>query len=66
MTSEQFETSPAKFTGTTDKQVVARIGERRVLFYCDDELRDQIQEIVPKKVMIKYTDDKLLSFEDID
>ena len=64
--SDHSETSPAKLTGTTDKQVVAQIGQKRVLFYCEDELCENIQEIIPKKVMIKYANDRLLSFENLD
>ena len=55
--------SPAKLTGTADKQVVARIKQKRVLCYCEDELCENIQKIIPKKVMIKYADDKLLSLK---
>ena len=64
--SGQCETSPAKLTGTTDKQVVARIGQRRVLFHCEEELCKDVEEIIPKKVMIKYIDDKLVSYETLD
>ena len=64
--SDDIQTSPAKLTGTTETQVVARIGQKRVLFYCDEELRNNVQEIIPKKVLIKYTADKLLSYDETD
>lgn len=60
------ETSPAKLTGTTDKQVVARIGGKRILLFCDDELRNEIEDIIPKKVKITYADDQLLSYEQLE
>ena len=46
--SDHSETS-AKLTGTTDKQVGAWIGQKRVLFYCEDELHENMQEIIPKR-----------------
>ena len=63
--SDHCKMSPAKLTGTKDKQVVARIGQKRVLLYCEDELHENIQEIIPKKVMINYADDKPLSYENL-
>ena len=35
--------------GTTDKQIVAHIGGKRVLVTCDEEVHQSIGEIIPKK-----------------
>ena len=47
--SDDIQTSPAKLTGTTETQVVARIGQKRVLFYCDEELRNKCARNNTKK-----------------
>ena len=62
------ETSPAKVTGTTENQVIARIGApaKRVLLYCDDEMRNDIAQMIPKKLKLTYSNDTLLSYEDIE
>ena len=60
-----LQTSPAKFTGTTDKQIVARIGGKRVLLTCDEEVHQSIEEIIPKKVQITFSEDKLVSYKDL-
>ena len=66
VTSEDnFQTSPAKVTGTTDKEIVVRIGAKRLLLTCDDEICHEIQKIIPRKVQITFSQDRLFSFEDI-
>ena len=60
-----LQTSPAKFTGTTDKQIVARIGGKRVLLTFDEEVRQSIGEIIPKKVQITFSEDKLVSYKEL-
>lgn len=62
---EHIQTSPAKVTGTTDKQIVVCIGGKRLLLTCDDEVREGIAKIIPRKVQITFNEDKLLSFKDI-
>ena len=66
ITSEDnFETSPAKVTGTTDREIVVCIGAKRLLFTCDDEICHEIEKIIPRKVQITFSEDRLVSFEDI-
>lgn len=62
---EDIQTSPAKVTGMTDKQIVVRIGGKRLLLTCDDEVREEIANIIPRKVQITFNEDKLLSFKDL-
>lgn len=64
--SQDVQCSPAKITGVTDTQVVARIGTKRIILFCDDAVRSEMQEIIPRKVQITYTEDKLISYEDIE
>ena len=63
-TSNICETSPAKLTGTRETQEVAHIGEKRLLLYCDDELHHNM--IIPKRVKITYSDDKIISYEELE
>ena len=65
-TLDNLQTSPAKFTGTTDKQIVAHIGGKRVLLTCDDEVHQSIGEIIPKKVQITFSDNKLVSYKELE
>ena len=60
-----LQTSPAKFMGTIDKQIVAHIGGKRVLLTCDEEVCQSIGEIIPKKVQITFSEDKLVSYEEL-
>ena len=60
-----LQTSPAKFMGTTDKQIVACIGGKRVLLTCDEELHQSIGEIIPKNVQITFSEDKLISYKEL-
>ena len=55
--------SPAKITRTTDTQVIAYIGEKRLLLFCSDEVWQDIEEIISKRVKITYTDNRLISYE---
>ena len=64
--STELQMLPAKITGTTDTQVMVRIGEKRLLLFCSDEMQQDIEEIIPKGVKITYTDDSLMSYEDLD
>ena len=61
---ENFQTS-AKVTGTTDKETVLHIGGKRLLLTCDDEVRHEIEKIIPSKVQITFSQDRLFSFEDL-
>ena len=64
ITSEDnFETSPAKVTGTTDKEI--EIGAKILLFTCDDEICHEIEKNIRRKVQITFSEDRLISFEDI-
>ena len=63
--SENFQTSPAKVTGTTDKDIVVRIGGKRLLLSCDDEVCHEIEKIIPRKVQITFREDRLISFQDL-
>ena len=66
VTSEDyFQTSPTKVTGTTDKEIVVCIGVKRLLLTCDDEICHEIQKIIPRKVQITFSQDRLFSFKDI-
>ena len=66
VTSEDnFQTSPAKKTGTTDKEIVVHLGAKRLLLTCDNEIHHEIQKIIPRKVQITFSQDRLFSFEDI-
>ena len=49
----------------TDKQIVVHIGGKRLLLTCDDEVREEIANIIPRKVQITFNEDKLLSFKDL-
>ena len=51
--------------GTTDKQIVAHIGGKRVLLTCDEEVHQSIGEIIPKKVQITFSEDKLVSYKEL-
>ena len=62
---DNFQTSPAKVTGTTDKDIVVHIGGKRLLLTCDDEVCHEIEKIIPRKVQITFNEDRLLSFEDL-
>ena len=46
---DNLQTSPEKFTGTTDEQIVTHEGGKRVLLTCDDEVHQSIGEIMPKE-----------------
>ena len=59
------QTSPAKLTGTTDKQIIVRIGQKRLLLACDDGMREGLEKVIPKKLKITFSSNKLISFEDI-
>ena len=37
-TFTELQMSPAKITGPTDTQVIAHIGEKRLLLFCSDEM----------------------------
>ena len=65
-TSNNCETSPAKLTGTRETEVVACIGEKRLLLYCDDELCHNIEIIISKRVKITCSDNKLISYEELE
>ena len=58
--------SPTKITGTTDTKVIVCIGEKRLLLFCSDEMQQDIEEIIHKRVKITYTDNMLMSYEDMD
>ena len=60
---DNFQTSPAKVTGTTD--IVVCIGGKRLLLTCDDEVHHEIEKIIPRKVQITFREDRLISFEDL-
>ena len=62
---EHIQTSPAKVTGTTDKQIVVHVGGKRLLLTCDDEVHEGIAKVIPRKVQIRFIEDKVLSFKDI-
>ena len=62
---EDIQTSPAKVTGMTDKQIVICIGGKGLLLTCDDEVREEIANIIPRKVQITFIEDKFLSFKDL-
>ena len=59
------EITEAKLTGIAGEQVVTRIGDKRVLLECSDDLRAQIEDIIPRKVRITYKEDTLLSYEEL-
>ena len=62
---EDIQTSPAKVTGMTDKQIVVHIGGKRLLLTCDAEVHEEIANIIPRKVQTTFNEDKLLSFKDL-
>ena len=48
---DNFQTSPAKIKGITDKEIVVCIGAKRLLLTGDDEVRHEIEKMIPRKVM---------------
>ena len=56
-TLDNLHTSPAKSTGTTDKEIVVCIGGKRILLTSDDEVYQSIEQIIPRKVQIKFSED---------
>jgi hypothetical protein len=59
--------SPVKITGVSGDQVIVRMeANKRHLFYCNDSLKAEFEEIYPKRVKITHTDDTILSYELVD
>ena len=64
--STKLQTSPAKITGTTVTQVIVCIGKKRLLLLWSDEMWQDTEEIIPKRVKITYIDNTLMSYKDMD
>ena len=62
---DSLQTSLAKVTGATDKQIVVCIGGKRHLLTCDDEVHHEIEKIIPRRVHITFNDDRLVSYKEL-
>ena len=62
---DNIQTSPAKVIGTTDKEIVVHIGGKRHMLTCDDEVHHEIEKMIPRKVQIIFSEDRLISFENL-
>ena len=62
---DSLQTSLAKVTGAIDKQIVVHMGGKRHLLTCDDEAHHEIEKIIPTKVHITFSDDRLVSYKEL-
>ena len=62
MSDKECMSSPAKVTGIVEQQAIVWIGETKRILFCDEELRSQLEELIPTHGTIEYTSDTLLSF----
>jgi len=45
-----------------EKQAILRIGTKRRLLFCSDELLSKLEETIPAEGVAEYTDDSLIAF----
>ena len=62
MVNSPLTSSPAKITGLMEKQAILRIGTKRRLLFCSDELLSKLEETIPAEGVAEYTDDSLIAF----
>ena len=54
---------PAKITGIVESQVILRIGKKKMILYCSDDLVTQLEDHIPCQGIAEYVDGTLLSFD---